>query len=142
MLLRKAVPMVRHSIGTAFSGNNNYYTLGNDLQHLACISGIVDNLYHNQNNRYGQNNSNYFALPYMRVSPGNSITFSNGFIMLYRRDFVNGDYWSGGSINSPRTITIGNNIYLLRASIQKSEQSRVYIKNNTTGEYLYKGEDV
>lgn len=78
----------------------------------------------------------------MKVAPGNSITFSNGFIMLYRRDFVNGDYWSGGSINSPRTITIGNNIYLLRASIQKTEQSRVYIKNNTTGEYLYKGEDV
>lgn len=78
----------------------------------------------------------------MRVNPGNSITFSNGFIILYKRDFVNGDYWSGGSISSPRTITIGNNIYLLRASIKKSEQSRVYIKNNTTGEYLYKGEDV
>ena len=78
----------------------------------------------------------------MRVSPGNSVTFSNGYIMLYRRDFVCGDYWSGGSVNSPRTITIGNNLYLLRASIQKSQKTKVYIKNNTTGEYLYKGEDI
>ena len=112
------------------------------MQHLACVNGIVDNLYHNQNNRYGTANSAYYALPYMRVTPGNSITFSNGYIMLYRKDFVNADYWSGGSASRPRTITVGNNLYLIRFAIQKTQEKNVYVKNNTTGEYLYKGENV
>ena len=130
------------SIGTAFAGNIEHYTLDNDMLHLACVAGIVDNLYHNQNNRYGTTNSSYFALPYMRINPGDSITFSNGFIMLYRKDFVNADYWSGGSTSSPRTVTIGSNCYLIRFSIQKTQEKNVYVKNNTTGEYLYRGENV
>lgn len=134
--------MYSRSIGTAFTGNIEHYTLDNDMLYLACVAGIFDNLYHNQNNRYGTTNSSYIALPYMRINPGDSITFSNEYIMLYRKDFTNTDYWSGGSINSPRTITTANDAYLIRFSIQKSQQSKVYVKNNTTGKYLYKGEDV
>lgn len=127
------------SIGTALKGNTQYYNLDNEFNYLACINGIVDNIYHNQKNRYGKVDSNYYALPYVRVNPGDSITFNTDYIILYKKDFVSGDYWSAGST---RTIKIGSNIYLMRASIQKSKESTRYIKNNTTGEYYYKGADV
>ena len=131
------------SIGTAFSGNNGHYTLDRDMQHLACVSGIVNNISFDQNYKYGKADNNYYALPYMnKVKPGDKIVFSNGYIMLYRKDFVYLDYWSSGSINSPRTITVGNNLYLIRFAIQKTQEKNVYVKNNTTGEYLYKGENV
>ena len=109
------------------------------MKHLACVSSIVDNINHNQSNRYGQSNSNYFAIPYAKVSPGNSISFNVEFIILYKRDFTYADYWSTSSV---RTITAGNTSYLIRASIPKSKSRTAYIKNNTTGEYYYKGEDV
>ena len=113
------------------------------MQHLACVSGIVNNISFDQNYKYGKADNNYYALPYMnKVKPGDQIVFSNGYIMLYRKDFVYLDYWSGGSINSPRTITVGNNLYLIRFAIQKTQEKNVYVKNNTTGEYLYKGENV
>ena len=91
------------------------------------MNSIIDNMLinHNTSNIYGVYNSAYFSTKYIKVSPYNSLTFvlNGGEVMLYRKDFVYAAYWA-------------------RVSVPKSGAGNVYVKNNTTGEYLYKGEDV
>ena len=103
---------------------------------------IIDNMLinHNTSNRYGVYNTAYFSTKYIKVSPYNSLTFvlNGGEVILYRKDFVYTDYWSGNN----RTVALTGNSYWARVSMPKSGTGNVYVKNNTTGEYLYKGEDV
>lgn len=129
------------TMGTAFNGQNGFYN-SEDLYYINCMVNGVDGLLinHNTANRYGVNNSSYFSTKYIKVSPYDSLTFilKGGEVMLYRKDFVYTDYWSGDN----RTVALSANCYWARVSFPTNQAGNVYVKNNTTGEYLYKGANV
>ena len=129
------------TFGTIFSGNNSYYE-HTDLKHFGCMNYNIDNFYIERNNyKYGTTNSQYYTTPYIKVQPSSSITFGIDYFFLYGRDFVYVDWWSG-AYGSSRTIGLSSKSYYLRASILKQNAGNYYIYNNTTGEYIIKGENV
>ena len=89
----------------------------------------------------GTPDSTDFTIPFHKVSPNDSITFYKTYTMIvYRKDFIYCDWWGASGV---RTLKLTNsNSYLIRLSIRKADRDIAYVKNNTTGEYIYKGEDV
>ena len=128
------------------SGNNKFYSDEEASQYFGCIANFFESMYivnnTNSDPYYGVTNSGDFTIPYHKVRPNDSITFYNTYTLLvYRKDFIYIDYW--GAQSGVRTITLNkSDSYLLRCSIKKVNRATAYIKNNTTGEYIYKGSAV
>ena len=136
---------VVRSFGTVFSGNNNFYSDDNALQYFGCMFDIFEPMFlgtSSGKNVYGGTpDSGDFTIPFHKVSPNDSITFYKTYtLFVYRKDFIYCDWWGPSGV---RTLTLTNtNSYLIRLSIKKADKDIAYVKNNTTGEYIYKGANV
>lgn len=65
-----------------------------------------------------------------------------GVLCEYKADGSFVDYW-GATVN-PRTVTLtgGANSTQLKASFSTAHLANAYVKNASTGEYIWKGENV
>lgn len=95
-------------------------------------------------------NSNYMLTPYFKVEPNHTIIFytvdysgvavselPEGFSSLSQSL----DYWNQNA-DTPKTfVTNGSTRYLI-VTVAKSMLATAYIKDNTTGKYIWKGNAV
>ena len=96
--------------------------------------------------------SGWILTPYYNVTPGHKITFWNGSLNSMALDEMpleftsvsqRNDYWNMSM--RPRTITLMNSTkksYYVIMAILKSQINYAYIKDATTGEYLFKGANI
>lgn len=95
-------------------------------------------------------NSDYMLTPYFKVLPGHSITVDltaistlavselpNNFTSISQSH----EYWNQNQ-GLPKTFTTTGSTYYIICNVAKSRLSTAYIKDNTTGEYIWKGESV
>ena len=88
--------------------------------------------------------------PYFKVKPNHTIIFQTvDYTGVAARDLTDGfsslsqslDYWNQNAGRPKTFVTNGNTRYLI-VTVSKSMLSTAYIKDNTTGEYIWKGDAV
>ena len=96
--------------------------------------------------------SSWILTPYYNVTPGHKIAFWNGALNSVAlnempQNFTDisqrNDYWSASM--KPRVITLMNSAkksYYVIMAIKKSEIDNSYIRDDTTGEYIFKGANI
>jgi hypothetical protein len=81
---------------------------------------------------------------YMPVNGGDSITWGSNMardmLIEFDENFVKVDHWS--STGSSRTITTNSRTRYVRTGFVIPAIAFSYVKNNTTGEYIFKGKEV
>lgn len=94
--------------------------------------------------------ADWILTPYYKVVPAHQIKFWSGVIatvglvempLQFTQVSQRNDFW-GSNTSQGRVITLKNNSYYVMMAILKSAIGNAFIKDNTTGTYIYKGSNV